>query len=79
MELCERLDLAGLVTAGQMPFPLTQELIGDALGLTSVHVNRTLQLMRREQMLTTRDRSVTLHDPAALARRVDFVRFAASS
>lgn len=73
LELCERLDTAGLVSARQMPFPLTQELIGDALGLTSVHVNRTLQVMRREHMLTTRDRHAVLHDPRALARLVDFV------
>jgi len=51
LELYARLDTAGLCAGNTMPLPLTQELIGDALGLTSVHVNRTLSALRREGLI----------------------------
>lgn len=47
MEMHERLTLAGRTEPASLPMPLTQETLADALGLTSVHVNRTLQSMRR--------------------------------
>jgi CRP-like cAMP-binding protein len=70
LELHERLSLNG--TAGPRGFdiPLTQEMLGDALGLTSVHVNRMLQAARRDGDLDWRDRRVVLTDPALLARKV---------
>ena len=42
-----RADAAGLVSKGSCDLPVTQENLGEALGLTAVHVNRTLQLLRR--------------------------------
>ena len=47
-ELDYRLSGRGLSQAGQFPFPLTQETLADVVGLSVVHVNRTLQQMRRE-------------------------------
>jgi DNA-binding transcriptional regulator LsrR (DeoR family) len=35
--------------------PITQAEIGDALGLSTVHVNRTLQELRRDGLITTRN------------------------
>lgn len=51
-ELFHRAMAADLLHNGEIPFPLTQEVVADALGLSSVHVNRTLQQMRREGLLT---------------------------
>lgn len=51
LDLHARLDTAGLCVGNTMPLPLTQEVIGDALGLTSVHVNRTLSALRREGLI----------------------------
>ena len=51
LELHVRLDSAGLCMGNAMPLPVTQEVIGDALGLTSVHVNRTLSALRREGLI----------------------------
>jgi len=72
LELHERLALADLAADGRLPAPLTQDVLADLLGLTSVHVNRTLQAMRREQVLTVQNGQVVLNDPAALACMVDF-------
>ena len=45
-ELFTRAQAAGLTTDHSCPFPLTQELVAAALGLTPVHTNRTLQALR---------------------------------
>lgn len=46
LELATRLRLAGIGSDTGFPCPLTQYLLGDALGLTSVHVNRVLRDLR---------------------------------
>ncbi len=53
---------------GASPSPLTQETVADALGLTSVHLSRTLQLARRNNGFDWRDGRVVLHDPARPSR-----------
>jgi CRP-like cAMP-binding protein len=44
---------AGIGAAGGFIMPLTQETIGDAIGLSTIHVNRVLQQLRREQIIKT--------------------------
>lgn len=45
-ELYSRAESVGLASRGRLHLPLTQEEIGDALGLTSVHTNRVLKVLR---------------------------------
>lgn len=45
IDIFSRLDAASSTEGSQFDLPLTQGLIGDLLGLTSVHVNRTLRSM----------------------------------
>jgi CRP-like cAMP-binding protein len=71
-EMFTHADAAGLVTEGTFDLPLTQEFVGDALGLTSVHVNRTMKLLRDSGMVDWRDRKVTIKDFAGLAELGDF-------
>lgn len=52
--------------------PLTQEQIADALGLTAVHVNRTLRQLRAEGLVVMGGRSITIPDVARLRRVGDF-------
>lgn len=70
LELHERLTLSGTVAGDGFDLPLTQETLADALGLTSVHVNRMLQQARREGDLQWRVGHVRLSDPAGLARKI---------
>lgn len=51
LELHQRLSEHGLVQDGQMPLPLRQEDIADALGLTHAHVNRTLKHLREARIV----------------------------
>lgn len=50
--------------------PLTQEILGDALGLTAVHINRMLQNARRAGLLEVTGGRVQLYDPLALAGQI---------
>lgn len=52
--LCEmalRNGQIGAMRRGTFPFPVTQEHIADALGLTAVHVNRSLRALREEGLI----------------------------
>ena len=44
-EFVARCEAAGLGSAASFEFPMTQEQIGDATGLTAVHVNRSLKAL----------------------------------
>lgn len=57
-----RAQMAGLAKAERYPFPLTQIQFGDALGLSIVHTNRTLQRLRRTGALEWQDGIVNIHD-----------------
>jgi len=72
LETRDRLALAGLTNGNGFGLPLTQETLADLLGLTSVHVNRTLQLLRRDNVLEWSGGALRLIDPVALARHLDY-------
>ena len=52
--------------------PVTQEQLADALGLTSVHVNRTMQQLRTEGLIVTASRVVTIPDVSQLRKAGEF-------
>jgi CRP-like cAMP-binding protein len=72
MELEYRLSSRGLSTNGVFPFPLTQEMLADAAGLSVVHVNRTLQQMRREGRIELARGRLSLLDREALRAAAEF-------
>lgn len=72
LEMHGRTQAAGLAEGNRFPLPLTQEVLSDALGLSIVHVNRTLQQMKREGLMALRGGWATLLDPKRLAALSDF-------
>jgi CRP-like cAMP-binding protein len=72
LETRDRLTLAGLTSGNGFNLPLTQETLADLLGLTSVHVNRTLQLLRRDNVLEWSGGALRLIEPEALAEHLDY-------
>lgn len=67
IELLGRLERVGLVKDNSFELPLTQEMMGDALGLSVVHVNRTLRALREERCATVGYGRATIHDREALS------------
>jgi CRP-like cAMP-binding protein len=72
LELFARLNRVGLTNEWSFHLPLTQELIGDALGLTTIHVNRTMRSLRQDKLIEINGKSVTILDFEALSLLSDF-------
>ena len=73
--LCEifvRLRVVGLVKDMMCDFPVTQQELADATGISVVHVNRMLQELRGEGLITLQQRRLKVHDWAALTHLADF-------
>jgi CRP-like cAMP-binding protein len=72
LELLMRLNHGRSSDEMSFSVPLTQELIADALGLTPVHVNRTLRALREDGLIAMDGRSIKILDFEALALLSDF-------
>jgi len=72
--LCEMAVRSGDDCTPQLiyPFPVTQSHLADATGLTSVHVTRTLRLLRDEGLANIRAREVRILDWKRLATVGEF-------
>jgi CRP-like cAMP-binding protein len=67
--LCEiftRMHAVGLTDRGRCELPLTQVELADSLALSTVHVNRTLQELRRRQLISLSGGMLEIHDFEAL-------------
>lgn len=71
-EMFTRMDALGLADGDHFSFPVTQVHLGDALGLSSVHINRTLQDLRADGVVSWRSSIVTIHDEEQLRQIGDF-------
>jgi len=71
-ELWARLSAVGLAAEDHFTLPLTQEELGDTVGLTAVHVNRTLQRMRAEGLIEFHRKQLTIRDPRRLMDAAGF-------
>ena len=72
LEFHWRLSMVGLTEGWRYHMPLTQEVLSDALGLSVVHMNRTLQQLRREGRVAIQSGEVELLQPDLLAQVADF-------
>jgi len=59
-ELFTRLALVGLVKDGTFHLPLSQTEVADALGVSLVHLNKTLQSLRSDGVVQWADRRITV-------------------
>lgn len=71
-ELAVRLETIGAGDSGHFDFPVTQEQLADATGLTAVHTNRTLQALRRDGLIQLSARALTVLDWEGLKEAADF-------
>lgn len=71
-ELFLRLRAVGLTEGDSCDLPLTQAGLADAMGLSVVHVNRTLQELRATKLIILKGRTLTIPDLAALQDAAQF-------
>jgi CRP-like cAMP-binding protein len=63
--LCEvflKLQAVGLTSGNSFEFPITQAEIGDATGLSTVHVNRSIQKLRSDKLVSLKKGGCTIWD-----------------
>jgi CRP-like cAMP-binding protein len=72
LELFVRLNRVALTEGMSFHMPLTQTHIGDALGLTTVHVNRIVRSLREDGLVAIDGRRVSILDFDALSQLSDF-------
>lgn len=65
-ELLLRLRAVGLANGDSYALPITQNEIGDTMGLSTVHVNRSLQSLREAGLITLRGRKLVILDAKRL-------------
>jgi CRP-like cAMP-binding protein len=71
-ELFVRLKAVGLTEGYSFKLPLTQGELGDTLGLSTVHVNRVIQELRKEGPITWRGETVVIEDWPRLQEIAEF-------
>lgn len=62
----------GLADEFNFALPLSQLLLADALGMTPVHLNRTLKTLRESEAMTIQRGSVLITDPVKLVQIAGF-------
>ncbi|MGE0666759.1 MAG: Crp/Fnr family transcriptional regulator [Sphingomonadales bacterium] len=72
LELHRRALIVGEGSEEGFRLPMTQTLIGDALGLTSIHVNRILKRFRDQELIRRTGQWIELTDIEALVELCDF-------
>jgi CRP-like cAMP-binding protein len=72
LELRDRMLRAGLASAHAIPLPISQETLSNVLGVSVVHMNRTLQQLRRDNIIDYRARRLEFKDVAAAVDMVDY-------
>lgn len=75
LEIGDRLAMAEGADPHNYTMPITQENLSDALGLSLVHMNRTIQTLRREKLMYFRGRHVVLLRPDDLRELAGFTPF----
>lgn len=71
-EFAHRLKSTGNSDDESYEFPLTQEQIADATGLTAVHTNRTLQSLRKDGLISLSSNRLSIRDWDVLCETGDF-------
>ena len=72
IELRERLRVIGRLDGNSFEMPLTQEQIGEALGITGVHANRVIKQLRQEGIVELHRGRVTVLDERKFLDLADF-------
>lgn len=71
-ELAARLRASGTMEGSIYDFPITQEQLADATGMTAVHTNRTLQTLRRAGLISLSSNRLHILNWSGLAELGDF-------
>lgn len=72
MHLYKRAVSLGMERDGRVPFPINQQHVSDAIGLSLVHTHRTLRRLHKLGLYELRDGWLALPRPSALERLAEY-------
>jgi len=75
LEVHARLLAVGRAEAASFQLPFSQEIMADALGLSVPHLNRVMQQLRADRLITSRARIVELTDMTGLQTLAQYQPF----
>lgn len=73
-EMALRQDAMGIFKSKIYEWPMTQEQLGDATGLTAVHINRMLKRLRNDGIVSVNKRTFIINDWYKLRSLADFTQ-----
>ncbi len=71
-ELAVRMRAAGVLDSVSFQLPMTQEQLGDATGMTGVHVNRMVKSLAADGLIEHSGRTIAIRDWKGICREGDF-------
>ncbi|MBZ9774988.1 Crp/Fnr family transcriptional regulator [Mesorhizobium sp. CO1-1-8] len=71
-EMLIRTDAVGLASGNSFDLPLSQQELADTMGMSLVHMNRTLQALRSRELITTNGHKVMVDNLRALTKFTAF-------
>lgn len=71
-ELLVRSRAAGLTNDHGFVIPLTQQQVGEAMGITPVHTNRVISKLRQEELISWENTFLKIHDWKRMKEVSDF-------
>ncbi|UYV19572.1 Crp/Fnr family transcriptional regulator [Halomonas qaidamensis] len=74
LEIYFRFDFKGLLEGDVFDFSITQEVVGELLGITSVHVSRCMTALEQKKYIRKTRNSIKLLEPEEMARNTGFDR-----
>ena len=72
-ELATRMRAIGMENGNEYPLRLTQADLSEATGLSTVHLNRSLQSLRARKLISLRNQVLTIPNDQALRKMGDFI------
>ena len=71
-EMLVRYRVVGVTKDDAFEFPITQEDLADATGMTPIHANRMLQKLRQDALISLKGKVLTVLDPKRLKEVAGF-------
>jgi CRP-like cAMP-binding protein len=72
LEFAYRFKAAGMMRDDSFELPVSQSDLSDALGITAVHLNRTLQWLRKERFIRTLSKTISIENWGEMIRLAGF-------
>jgi len=71
-ELLFRLRAVGMANGDSYELPITQGELADTMGLSDVHMNRVIQTLRKEKLITLKSKNLVILDLERMKEFSDF-------